>query len=243
MKTDNAFSVIVYPIVFLLYFLTTGPGPIDEWQKYEVRVRDQKIEKQKAIRIFPVIYDALKKYCSKFSLQKRENWIFPVKNYGIKDVGKGGFQPDNHYGSSGIKGYDFFDGNLHGGHPAYDIFIHDKNHDSLDDRTEKPVDILAPLDLVILSVNTGWEKGSEIRGGIYIWAINPLHDMLFYFAHLKEVNVSAGSFCKAGTTLSKIGRTGKNAFPKRSPTHLHLMVLKVKKRKPVPFDYWKFLNY
>ena len=83
------------------------------------------------------------------------------------------FQPDAVYGPSGKKGYDFFDGNKHGGHPAYDIFIRDKNRDCLDDKTGKPVNALAMEDCAELSVNTGWSRGSAIRGGNYVWLYNP----------------------------------------------------------------------
>ena len=46
-----------------------------------------------------------------------------------------------------------------------------------------------------------------------------------------------GTCIKAGTPIGTVGRTGKNAFPARSPTHLHLMLVPVKGSALLPFDY------
>jgi peptidoglycan LD-endopeptidase LytH len=102
---------------------------------------------------------------------------------------------------------------------------------------QKPVSVLAQVDLLILSTNTYWEPGSKIRGGCYVWALDPLKDQIFYFAHLKEVQVQGGAFIKARSVVGTVGRTGTNAWPARSPTHLHFMVLTVTGAALVPFDY------
>jgi hypothetical protein len=57
------------------------------------------------------------------------DWAFPPTGYDARPIDKGrshGFVPS---------GCDFFGGNHHGGHPAYDIFIRDRNQDSRDDRS------------------------------------------------------------------------------------------------------------
>ncbi|MBN1904741.1 MAG: peptidoglycan DD-metalloendopeptidase family protein [Deltaproteobacteria bacterium] len=226
----------------VILFLSTAQTPVAEWEDFEKAVRDQVITKEEAHRQFPNIYKGLKEICKNHPFNSDTKWLFPVKGYGKKDVGRGGFRPDIYYGSSTIKGYDFYDGNRHGGHPAYDIFIHDKNQDTLDDRTAKPVSVIAPVDVLILSAETAWEKYSEIRGGCYIWALDPLHDQLIYFAHLNEVLVKPGSYIKAGSEIGTVGRSGKNGFPRRSPTHLHLMVLKVDGTSLIPFDYIHYLD-
>ncbi len=221
----------------VILFLSAAQSSVVAWEEFEKAVRDQTIKKEEARREFPNIYKGLKEICKKYPFNADSKWLFPVKGYGKKDVGKGGFRPDIYYGSSPIKGYDFYDGNQHGGHPAYDIFIRDKNQDAIDDRTAKPVSVIAPVDMLILSVETTWDQGSEIRGGRYIWALDPVNDQIIYFAHLSDVMVKPGSFIKAGSEIGTVGRSGKNAFLPRSPTHLHLMVLKVKGDKLVPFDY------
>ncbi len=216
---------------------------IDKWDYFEKAVRDQKILKDSAKKVFPSLYEKLKQYADKFKFDTLTSpWTFPVNGYGIESVGKGGFKPDIYYGGSSIKGYNFYDGNKHGGHPAYDLFILDKNQDCLDDSSGKPVNIIAPVDLMILSVFKDWVKGSGIRGGNYVWALNPLEDQIFYFAHLDSILVKGGDFCKEGTSIGTVGRSGKNAWVKRCPTHLHMMVLKIDGTELTPVDYLHLLE-
>jgi len=102
--------------------------------------------------------------------------------------------------------------------------------------------VIAPVDLLILSVERKWESNSGLRGGRYIWALDPLHDRIFYFAHLNEILTNAGAFCPAGSAIGTVGRTGKNASPRRSPTHLHFMVLEIKETSLLPLDYRSLLK-
>ncbi len=231
--------------LFILFFggeLLAAETMVETWQKFEIAVRDQLIPKVAARRQFQEFYPELKRFAQGFDFQAQTAWVFPVKGYTAASMGQGGFQPGIYYGGSSVKGYDFYDGNRHGGHPAYDIFIRDRNQDSCDDRTKAEVAILAPVDLLILSVNTDWQVGSAIRGGNYIWALDVLNGRLFYFAHLQRIDVVPGNFRKAGQALASMGRTGKNAFPQRSPTHLHMMVLQISGQDLKPFDYGKFLQ-
>ncbi len=228
--------------VLFLRILTMQSDPIAEWIHFEHAVRDQVIRKEDAKKEFPTLYQALENICRKYPFQPAASWRFPVQGYGVRDMGARGFRPDIRYGSSPVKGYDFYDGNRHGGHPAYDIFVRDSDQDSLDDRTHKPVNVLAPVDLMILSAESDWKPDSGIRGGRYIWAMNPLRDRIFYFAHLNEVRVAAGAFCQAGTVIGTVGRTGTNALPRRSPTHLHFMVLEVREGSLIPLDYRVYLE-
>lgn len=216
---------------------------IEKWDVFEKAVRDQTISKDSAKKVFTSLYEELKKYSDKYKFDTlTSSWAFPVDGYGIDAIGKGGFKPDIYYGGSPIKGYDFYDGNKHGGHPAYDIFILDKNQDCLDDNSKKPVNIVAPVDLMILSVFKDWVKGSGIRGGNYVWALDPIEDQIFYFAHLDSIFVKGGDFCKKGVPIGTMGRSGKNAWVKRCPTHLHLMVLKIDGSELIPFDYLHLLK-
>jgi peptidoglycan LD-endopeptidase LytH len=224
-------------LLLLLLIAASPPDPIRDWGRFINSVRDQTIPKAEAGKQFPAIFGGLKSICRKYPFQRPASWVFPLQGYGPGDIGAGGFRPNIRYGSSPIKGYDFYDGDRHGGHPAYDIFIRDRNQDALDDKTRKPVTVLAPVDLLILSANSHWEPGLQIRGGCYVWALDPLQDQIFYFAHLKEIQVQAGAFIKAGSSIGTVGRTGTNAWPARSPTHLHFMVLTVKENALVPFDY------
>jgi peptidoglycan LD-endopeptidase LytH len=229
-------------LMILFLACSSPPDPIAEWVRFEKSVRDQTIGKEQARRRFPALYKALKEICLKHPFKQQTSWQFPVQGYGIKDMGVGGFRPDIRYGASPINGYDFYDGNRHGGHPAYDIFIRDRDQDGMDDRTHKPVLIIAPVDLLILSAEKDWAPGSEIRGGRYVWAFDPLQDQIFYFAHLNEIHTSTGAFCRAGSPIGTVGRTGINALPSRSPTHLHFMVLEIRGSDLTPIDYRSHLK-
>jgi hypothetical protein len=59
---------------------------------------------------------------------------------------------------------------------------------------------------------------------------------------LKEVLAGAGAFCKAGSVIGTVGRSGKNAWRSRSPTHLHFMVLHVTGNTLTPLDYREYLG-
>lgn len=232
-------------VAFLLIATTvliSAAGPMGDWNTFEKAIRDQQIKKSEAKTSLPVILASLFEYANKYTFTNKQKWIFPIRGFSRNDAGKGGFRPDIIYGSSPIKGYDFYDGNLHGGHPAYDLFIHDKNLDCIDDHTKRPVEIVAPIDLLIISISTGWEKGSEQRGGNYIWGLNSLNNQLIYFAHMDSITVRSGDFCNAGKVLGTVGRSGKNAAPARSPTHLHMMVLTIENGQLIPFDYWEDLK-
>jgi len=233
----------VIRLVGMLASLSCASGhPTAAWEQYEKQVRDQTLPKDTLEAEFPAVYGALQANRTTAStVPIASPWVFPLAGYSLASVGKGGFAPGSDYGGSSIKGYDFFDGNLHGGHPAYDIFIRDDNRDSRDDRTGKPVEVLAPISLIVLSRQDTWQPGSQLRGGKYLWALAPRFDLLFYFAHLDSIIASPGDTLRAGQALGTVGRTGKNAHAKRSPTHLHLMVLRVENQIPIPFDYFRLL--
>jgi peptidoglycan LD-endopeptidase LytH len=102
--------------------------------------------------------------------------------------------------------------------------------------------VVAPIDLVVISINPQWKKGSGLRGGRYVWALSPSEDLLFYFAHLDSVSAAGGAFCRAGEKIGTVGRTGKNAALRTSKTHLHMMVLKVTGNTLTPLDFYPRLS-
>ncbi|MBW8886741.1 MAG: M23 family metallopeptidase [Fibrobacteres bacterium] len=227
--------------------IAAGP-PLKEWDRFEKSVRDQTLPKDSLRALFPPLYRALRG-SSPPNIEGGfppgpagdSPWVFPVQGYSLASVGKGGFRPAIRYGGSPIQGYDFFDGNRHGGHPAYDIFIRDKDRDCRDDLTGAKVPVLAPTRLLVLSTENEWRPGSGLRGGKYLWALSVDADLLLYFAHLDSLIANPGDTVAAGGRLGMVGRTGTNAYPARSPTHLHFMVLKVGNGVPEPFDYYRLL--
>ncbi|MBK8551563.1 MAG: M23 family metallopeptidase [Ignavibacteria bacterium] len=149
-----------------------------------------------------------------------EDWVFPVKGYSPGAIG----------GRNGsgyiVSGFDFFDKNS-GGHPAHDIFIADGNQDCIDDITNETVEILSMSGGIVIETRKDWTTDRmDIKGGNIVYVYDNYTNGLFYYAHLKEVTVSVGDFVKPGTSLGTLGRTGKNAYPSRSPTHLHIMYVR-----------------
>ena len=144
---------------------------------------------------------------------------------------------------AGIKsqGYDFFDGNRHKGHPGHDIFIRDRDQDGNDDSTGKPVNVISASSGIVVSVNLNWEPSSPIRGGNYIWIYEPSKSRYYYYAHLNEIFVKIGRIVSRGERIGTVGRTGKNAYPKRSPTHLHFTVHPLAEGYPRPVDPYREL--
>jgi murein DD-endopeptidase MepM/ murein hydrolase activator NlpD len=146
-------------------------------------------------------------------------WVFPIQGYGPTAIGGVG---DEGY----VFGhYDFFDGNKHSGHTALDIFIHDSDQDCLDDRTGKETPILSATGGIVIAAEYRWDTASILKGGKYIWIFDPVNNFLQYYAHNNQVIVKPGQIVKPGDQIATCGRTGLNAWKKRSPTHLHFMLL------------------
>ncbi|MEB0263400.1 MULTISPECIES: M23 family metallopeptidase [unclassified Mucilaginibacter] len=157
-------------------------------------------------------------------------WVFPLAGYKSSAIGG-----TNGNGYSD-KGYNYLDGNKHSAHPAHDIFIKDVNQDGMDDSTLKPVDVLAVADGIVVACTNNWEPTSTLRGGKFIWIYHPASGIFSYYAHNRAIFVKPGDELKAGDKIAEVGRTGLNAYKKRSPTHLHFSAFKIVRGLPVPFN-------
>lgn len=225
--------------------LTAAPPAVEQWMSFETAVRDGKIEKAQAREELPRRMSALKKWGETHPFGEEHAWVFPIQGYGLSSIGGkngNGFKPHIVYGASPIKGYDFFDGNRHGGHPAQDIFIRDANQDSLDDRTGLPVPAVAMIDALVIGVVADWEPGNALRGGNVVWLYHPHSQQLHYYAHLNTLLVQPGDRVKAGQPIGTVGRTGFSAQEPRSPTHLHLMVLEFNGKTLAPVNFFANLR-
>jgi murein DD-endopeptidase MepM/ murein hydrolase activator NlpD len=205
--------------------------PAFEWHLLYIKIRDSQISKEEALArlraLEPLFED---RYLKSWSRKSEDRLGFPLRGYGPSAIGgKGGsgYQP---------KGYDFFDGNRHKGHPGHDIFVQDKNQDGLDDVTGRPVDVISASTGMVVSVNLNWEPSSPIRGGNYIWIYDPIKSRYYYYAHLNEIFVSVGQIVSKGERLGTVGRTGVMAYLKNSPSHLHFVVHQSIKGYPKPTD-------
>lgn len=185
------------------------------------------IKKAQAAASFKALMVELQSYTSK---SQNSTWVFPLQGYNYHAIGG-----TNGNGYSD-KGYHYLDGNKHAAHPAHDIFIIDKNQDCLDDRTHLPVPVLAVSDGIVIACSNEWNAGSSLRGGKFIWLYHPAQNIFTYYAHNREILVAPGDMVKQGQKIAEVGRTGFNAYKKRSPTHLHFSAFYIINGLPVPYN-------
>lgn len=210
----------------------------EKFSQLVVLIRDGKIEKHRAKKEASVLLARLKRlYTKQSSFAKTERVAFPIQGYKANAIGGTngeGYKPGS---------YNFYDGNRHTGHPAHDIFINDRDQNCLDDRTGKPVTIISFSDGIVVATQSIWHSSSNLRGGIYVVVYSPLDDMLYYYAHNNNLLVKPGVLVSPGDAIAELGRSGLNAFKKRSPTHLHLMALKINANgNLVPVDLYPVLK-
>jgi peptidoglycan LD-endopeptidase LytH len=186
--------------------------PVDEnaesvavrFNSFNTLLRDGKIRKSEAITGLNTLLDELSQYYSKNGGKNysRKEWVFPLAGYDQKAITGGRIKG---YMASG---YDYFTGNRHGGHPSFDIFIRDRNQDSIDDRTGQQVKVLSMTGGIVVAMEEKWERGSKLRGGIYLWVYDPANKMLVYYAHNSKLFVGLGDIVKPGDVLATVGRSG-----------------------------------
>jgi peptidoglycan LD-endopeptidase LytH len=237
----NMKSKILLLTFFLVQYVYSqwDKNPCEEFNVLNTEVRDGMISRDDARNKIRELIPKIREYFFQNGGKEitDEDWVFPLQGYTSSSIGGvngSGYQP---------KGYDYFDGNKHGGHPAHDIFIVDKNQDDLDDYSKSHVNILSITNGIVVACEPEWEPSSGLRGGKYIYVYDPAYDGLFYYAHNSEIFVKPGDIVSAGEVIAYCGRTGLNAYKKRSPTHLHLMFLQIDDGYPEPKDiYIELLN-
>ena len=203
--------------------------PVDGWQQFERRVKEDAVSPEQGRAEIACWAGQLEK---RFPAPVFGGKIhFPVEGYGPKQIG--GRQGEAYH----AKSYEFVGERRRRGHPAQDIFVYDGNQDNLDDRTGRPVNILALADGVVLSTFCEWtpelSQHGNGRGGNYVWIYHPALKLFSYYAHLSEVQVGLGDRVGGGSVIATLGRTGTRAYAERSPTHLHLMLLRAVDMTPV----------
>jgi murein DD-endopeptidase MepM/ murein hydrolase activator NlpD len=95
---------------------------------------------------------------------------------------------------------------------------------------------------IVAALEGEWEPGSRLKGGKYIWIYDPTNDLLVYYAHNADLFVTLGDVVRPGDVLATVGRSGWNAAKRRSPTHLHLTVLKMQDGKVEPVKVYRELT-
>ncbi|MDD2897764.1 MAG: M23 family metallopeptidase [Desulfuromonadaceae bacterium] len=210
-----------------------------KFNDFSTRIRDSRISRADARHELPGRLEEVRTEYYRRGGQdySPSDWIFPVAGYDAGTIGTGknhGFIP---------QGYDYFSGNRHGGHPAYDIFIRDRNQDGIDDRSGSAVSVLSMTGGIVVALEKEWHRGSPLRGGKYIWVYDPANELLVYYAHNEKLFVETGTIVKPGDTLATVGRSGLNAAKRRSPTHLHFSVFSVETGTPVPKPVFRELQH
>lgn len=219
--------------ILLVQVTATSADVCEQWDSLQRRIREGAIEKAEAMEAMRVLTRILADTYG--PMVPKGGPRFPVKGYTARDIGGrngSGFDP---------KGFDFYDGNRHKGHPAHDIFVRDKDQDSMSDDDGRPVEICSFTGGVVVGVNTGWELTSDVRGGNYVWIFDPHAERYYYYAHLGDVFARIGEVVEPGEVIALLGRSGKNASPKRSPTHLHFMCLSFQDGRMTPCNPYQAL--
>ncbi len=218
--------------------VTTAPAAAVRFDQLNTRIRDGKISRGAALPELKLLLAELRQefYRQGGSDYPRPAWVFPLAGYDYRAITGG---RNKGYIASG---YDYFSGNRHGGHPSFDTFIRDRNQDSLDDRSGKPVKVLSLTGGMVVALERQWQPGSSLRGGKYLWVYDPANELLVYYAHNSELQVELGQIVKPGDLLATVGRSGYNAAKRRSPTHLHLTVLQLRDGRPLPLNVYPELT-
>jgi len=210
---------VIVPL--LLAILLQAPNPCRDFDAVYAQIRDQTIDRAAAAARVRDLLPRIHAYAGQHGGGGSEPWRFPLEGYGAESIGGtdgSGYRPD---------GYDWFDGRNSKGHPGHDLFIRDRNQDSLDDRTGRPVTVLSIAAGVVVATAPNWDPESGLRGGRYVYVYSPAEHGFFYYAHNASLLVKPGDVVRAGTPIATVGRSGRNAAMKRSPTHLHVMFLAV----------------
>ena len=210
---------------------------VDEFDELYILIRDGKISKSDAIVQLDKLTEQIANlYYGKGGVDHpKEEFCFPLRGYNQSSIG-------GKNGSGYItKDYDFFEGNKHGGHPAHDIFIYDKNQDSNDDRTGNPVDVLSVSGGIVVALSKVWEPTSDLRGGKFVMIYDPGADAIYYYAHNNKVTIDLGDIVEPCEKIAEVGRSGLNAYKQRSPTHLHISRFLVNGGDIIPDDIYQDL--
>jgi peptidoglycan LD-endopeptidase LytH len=207
----------------------------EQFNQLYKKIRDNTLLPDSAKSQFQSIISKIREFYPDSLAKDTTQWVFPLRGYNASYLG-------GKEGSGYISGtYNYFDGVKSTGHPAHDIFINDRNQDCLDDNTGLSVEVLSVAAGIVIATETEWQATSPLRGGLYIWIYNAHLEALFYYAHQQKIEIKVGDWVKRGQKIGEVGRTGRNAFKKRSPTHLHFMQMKIENKLPIPQNPYQFL--
>lgn len=199
----------------------------ERWHKTDQLIRDRKIDEDDAIDSIKLYVKLGKAEFKQYGIAgtKRSEWVFPMSNftwYSYRSEGKD-YKDDR---------FSYFQGGESKGHPAHDIFILDKDTNSIEDSTGKHVPAISMVNGIVISTYDRWVRHDFLRSGNYIKLFDPVSEAMFYYSHLDSVFVKPGELVKAGDKIGYIGRTGRKAI--FGKTHIHIAYYKIEDGEPIP---------
>jgi peptidoglycan LD-endopeptidase LytH len=222
-------SLILINLIISTLAFADSLAVFDKWDLLDKKIALNKTDKYFAIQLIKKyeIESAKYYYFNHGRDVKRDEWIFPLKNFSSFEFYKNGkdYNEDS---------YDYFEGNKSWNHPANDIFIADTNKDCMDDITGKPVDVVSMSGGIVVAADTTWEQGSILRAGKYIRIYDVTNKRLFYYSHLNTIFKKPGDIVYPGDKIGEVGRTGRMAILPDGTTHLHIALLYLDNGYPMP---------
>lgn len=221
------FFVLIISVIFHQQLFSQSI--FERWHKTDQLIRDRNIDEDDAIDSIKLYVKLGKAEFKQYGIAgtKRSDWVFPMSDftwYSYRADGKD-YKDDR---------FSYFQGGEFKGHPAHDVFILDKDTNSLEDSTGKHVPAISMVNGIVISTYDSWFRQDYLRSGNYIKLFDPESEAMFYYSHLDSVFVKPGDFVKAGDKIGYIGRTGRKAI--YGKTHIHIAYYKIEDGEPIPED-------
>ena len=185
------------------------------WQDVEQAVWDGTIDRHEARRQFQALWPQIVVDDVPPQPEGRWQWMFPLPGYSEEDYSQESYWADN---------FKFYDGPVHKGHPAINIYIRDYYRKGIDDRTGKPVAVVSAAEGVVVSARKYWTASDSNPLGIYVCVLSQYEKRFFYYCYLSKLKVGLGQLVNKGQVLGWVGRTGAEVNRDHLGTHLRFQV-------------------
>ena len=122
----------------------------------------QTIGHESAKKKFQKIINAVREGCKGHVFVQEPESVFPLTGYDTNSISKTALIDYRD------KGYDYFTGNAHLGHPGVDLNILDNDRDGIDDNLKKTVKVVSMTEGIVLDLEEKWKPESLINDGNFI---------------------------------------------------------------------------
>jgi murein DD-endopeptidase MepM/ murein hydrolase activator NlpD len=186
-----------------------------QWEELEQKVWDGKADRKEAHAKFKELWPRVTIDDLPSPKEGLWQWVFPMPGYGADDWSGQSYSPEE---------FKFADGPAAVGHPAINIYAHDRGRKGWDDRNAKPMVIVSATDGVVVSARKFWTEADPNPLGVYVCVLSQEEKRFFYYAHLSKLKVGLGQLVKKGQVLGWLGRTGTDVLKKNLGTHLRFEI-------------------